>query len=774
MILATIQRLLTGAASNLLFNEVDMQARIKVLENAGYQEEADQYRAHLGTSRTIAGIMGFGFGAWAHFSARPSEVDAALTLNEARRIDDSAPGLPTDAAAANAHYSALRDSLTALENGEEVTARVDSSRFIPDPVREAADADLLVMAGNRLTREDRQRLEYEKADLEFKLKQFDEQANASGYTKQDFIEQARSENPKAPARKIAKIAEQLAADAKVNDRSDRQSMLERVNRQLENDAQAREMFGEIDRRAQRAPRNDSQKGESVSQKGESVSQDNEIDPYLRARQEAADTHGELIYQDVVRRLENAGVHDTEQRSAFGRLMQQVMLTQSRNAGLSPHEFYRKFGADITAKTMPERRFNQPENTVLEIPADALAPLDTDIKQLRKAAEAFYLSELSEKSVQNVDLGEVKFSKRGLKKAISSSANPLKLRLFTVIKAVLEHGELKRSADNTHLEQHPNIKRYHWVQAEVKIGDELVTVEVNVEEHTDGKLYYNHTLPGREFFQGGVQDRNPSIPGVATDAERQRVIVEHPSEDIGPDPSQATIAKDGDNVNLRIVEQKNKGSYTPDSRTISLFQSANASTFLHESGHYFLDLYGRMIDAGVAPEGVLKDMQTLMDWFGVKSVDDWRRMSLDEQRPYHEQFAKGFETYLAEGKAPNDSLRGIFEQLKTWLKQVYTDIQGALGVHLTEDVKGVMARIIDNQEPRRELTTEDAPDLAAVRQLLDTRGDDSFTYRDEDGNETTATLRELLDEIDQDVKDSNNYDSALQAAITCFMRFGDNP
>lgn len=246
------QRVLSGAFGNLLFGTADREARHKVLADAGYQEEAAQYRFDDPTFALVDLVMGAGFGALAHIQARPSETAAALVLNEARKIDNSAPGLPTDAAAATEHYNALRDSLAALENGDEVTARVDQAKFLPDPVKESADAEMLAIAGNRLTRKDRQRLEFERADLEFKLKQFDEQG---GYTKQDFIDQARVENPRAPARQVARIAEQMAEDARVNDRADRQSMLERVNKQLEDDALARELFGEIDRINQRSPQN---------------------------------------------------------------------------------------------------------------------------------------------------------------------------------------------------------------------------------------------------------------------------------------------------------------------------------------------------------------------------------------------------------------------------------------------------------------------------------------------------------------------------------------
>jgi hypothetical protein len=44
------------------------------------------------------------------------------------------------------------------------------------------------------------------------------------------------------------------------------------------------------------------------------------------------------------------------------------------------------------------------------------------------------------------------------------------------------------------------------------GGEVHRIRVNVEERTDGKFYYDHTLPDRWYFQEGVQAESPSKPG----------------------------------------------------------------------------------------------------------------------------------------------------------------------------------------------------------------------------------------------------------------------
>ena len=39
----------------------------------------------------------------------------------------------------------------------------------------------------------------------------------------------------------------------------------------------------------------------------------------------------------------------------------------------------------------------------------------------------------------------------------------------------------------------------------------------------------------------------------------------------------------------------------------------------------------------------------------------------------EKFARGFEKYLSEGKAPNKDMKVIFEQFKEWLEAIYRGI-----------------------------------------------------------------------------------------------------
>lgn len=123
--------------------------------------------------------------------------------------------------------------------------------------------------------------------------------------------------------------------------------------------------------------------------------------------------------------------------------------------------------------------------------------------------------------------------------------------------------------------------------------------------------------------------------------------------------------------------------------ISLFKGADLSTFLHESGHFFLEVYRDLATAEDAAPQLRSDLNALLKWFGVESAD---QIGVDQ----HEQFARGFEAYLGEGKAPTPELQSVFSQFKQWILGIYRSLQN-LDVALTDEVRGVFDRMLASQE-----------------------------------------------------------------------------
>lgn len=123
--------------------------------------------------------------------------------------------------------------------------------------------------------------------------------------------------------------------------------------------------------------------------------------------------------------------------------------------------------------------------------------------------------------------------------------------------------------------------------------------------------------------------------------------------------------------------------------IELLAKADLSTFLHESGHFFLEVLGDLSQREGASERVKGQYQTILDWFEVESRD---QIGVEQ----HEQFARGFEAYLMEGKAPTPELQSVFARFRAWLMAVYKRLT-ALNVDLTDEVRNVMDRILATDE-----------------------------------------------------------------------------
>jgi hypothetical protein len=121
--------------------------------------------------------------------------------------------------------------------------------------------------------------------------------------------------------------------------------------------------------------------------------------------------------------------------------------------------------------------------------------------------------------------------------------------------------------------------------------------------------------------------------------------------------------------------------------IGLFEKADASTFAHESAHLFLTMTRDLASRGGAPLEALQDWSTLAKWLKLEGGEITRAQQ--------EQFATGFERYLAEGKAPSEELRSVFQQFRDWLIQIYRSV-AAIAEDLPDEIRGVMDRMLASE------------------------------------------------------------------------------
>ena len=128
-------------------------------------------------------------------------------------------------------------------------------------------------------------------------------------------------------------------------------------------------------------------------------------------------------------------------------------------------------------------------------------------------------------------------------------------------------------------------------------------------------------------------------------------------------------------------------------TIELFKARDLSTFLHESGHLWLEeLRFDAQDMG-ASDQLQADWMAVQQWFS-----DNGNPVKDGVIPVeaHEMWARGVERYLMEGKAPVSGLQRLFETFKTWLVGIYRTVN-RLNSPITDDIRGVMDRLVATDE-----------------------------------------------------------------------------
>jgi hypothetical protein len=185
----------------------------------------------------------------------------------------------------------------------------------------------------------------------------------------------------------------------------------------------------------------------------------------------------------------------------------------------------------------------------------------------------------------------------------------------------------------------------------------------------------------------------------------------------------------------------RGSFNPQTNTVALLQAADLSTFLHESGHFFLEVLADMASMPNAPAEIVADFNAFLKWTGVESAEAWAGMSLEQRRAHHEDFARGFEAYLFEGKAPSVELRGLFQRFRAWLLNVYRDL-AALNIQLTDEIRGVFDRMLATNEQIR--TAEDVRGFEALfKNKPDGMTEDEWAvYQLQAGEATQDAIEEL--------------------------------
>ena len=184
-----------------------------------------------------------------------------------------------------------------------------------------------------------------------------------------------------------------------------------------------------------------------------------------------------------------------------------------------------------------------------------------------------------------------------------------------------------------------------------------------------------------------------------------------------------------------------GSYLRDLRVVIRWANADQSTFLHETGHMFLDMRLKLATALAKRTDLTEGQKRLVDlahktvqWLGVKDLDAFNKLSAEQQRPLHEKFARTYEAYLAEGNAPTPALRDVFRKFTAWLKRIYGAITAIPDAQMSDEVRALFDGLFVAAEEEQTART-----LRGLYSLTDVLEE---SYRDP-GDGTTPSKEAML-------------------------------
>ena len=424
----------------------------------------------------------------------------------------------------------------------------------------------------------------------------------------------------------------------------------------------------------------------------------------RAAQQQAQAERQAVEQEVADQLEQVGQFDRKANQNYAALVSSYVATQAQRLGISIPEMWQAHKLNIVGDIGNAPALNQ----------DAVPSLtELNTQRWQKAIKGYssrnqdyapYFS--TPTALRSFDVPErVSLPSRVLQQIAAKHPDiPLEVvqnlptllsdprfvfphkdgGLNVAIKATTEKGEpiIVGVRDGRVRTITPYNDMPHYT------GEERLTRNVQAALAGNGKVYVEN-----ENALNGIR---AALPQTRTfpDGRRNRV--------------KASILTREDIVKQQgFLQGQARGAFMPGSNTIALLENADLSTTIHELGHYFLHTGLNIANAleakaargealSLGERQHLADMQVTLNWLGLADLQAWNALNFEQQRPYHEQLARGFEAYIMEGKAPSLEMRSVFQRMKAWMLRVYQNLT-QLNVQLSDEVRGVFDRLLASDE-----------------------------------------------------------------------------
>lgn len=330
-------------------------------------------------------------------------------------------------------------------------------------------------------------------------------------------------------------------------------------------------------------------------------------------------------------------------------------------------------------------------------------------------------------------GDIEIRTSSIKKYKSFFADKNKRLIVPYVPELLGKAQFS-VIEQPYSKRETSIKAYYKADLPINIDKDTYNVHLTVREDQYGNFFWDAQV--KENLQKTTPATNPG--GLEVNA-RRTVSATNPSVGGLQEPQRATpatnpgdtgltseMSEDGlsitqtsENVNNTLYQGREgpKGAYMKNldyNGIIYLFERADASTFMHETAHFFKE--------------ELKKFDTARSREMLKKVNEWENSQFDQRYNIKEEngnyavtdkmgmvvydnfdsaerareygkseiFARGFEQYLRDGQAPNNYLKQAFRSFWGWLKHLYNSAK-QLNVSLNEDIKAVYGDIIGGKD-----------------------------------------------------------------------------
>lgn len=314
-----------------------------------------------------------------------------------------------------------------------------------------------------------------------------------------------------------------------------------------------------------------------------------------------------------------------------------------------------------------------------------------------------------------------------------------------------------------------------MQIDDKLIDRLDGLRANLDKYATGELFYRYLSmrEGGPKYASELLNQN-GVKGITYEGGQDgRCFV------VFDDKAIDVIEK----YNQQVARQQVQGQTSlmeNGKRIVSILETADESTFMHEMAHVFLyDLeeLAQIDDVSAKELGIVNEWAewrkgAAKDYKGTPWANEFAALEdrildaeaygrLDEadqlKRQWkHERFARAFEIYLRDGQAPAKGLKAVFRKFKQFLRQIYAAFTSD-GARASEPVKRVMDRMIATEQEIEAAELEDRyADVtkAGGEKLLNESEEETYKrwYQEAEDEAKEKVLKIVMKDLEQDKAD----------------------